>query len=408
MTLGTTGPFDLSHNPSSLVTSSGRPSGLTPRLARVRRIATIAAVICILPALVSYVGALAGRSDSSIGIRTVEWLRDNGARGAVDDVENLYYSLTAPSKGGPALKTLPTQSGAVAAGSMQIPIQIPKVQPPRPHIHHYRPPSIVPVIHPALPGEGVWHPTFAGGGSRPPVLITSFRPEPDYPRLVAGVAWIDHTRTSVVLYPGISEPAVPIPSRGPEKVPMAMRSHLVATFNSAFKLSDSGGGFAYDGHTYAPMKADTATILRYRDGRVNVISWHGGPNTPPDVLYARQNLPLIVNHGRANPNLSNGPEWGATLGNAIMVWRSAVGVDRHGNLIYAAANDQTVGSLAAIMIRAGAVRAMELDINAYWTSFITYHGGGAQHPANLLADMDRAPTRYLTPDDRDFFAVYLR
>jgi hypothetical protein len=139
-----------------------------------------------------------------------------------------------------------------------------------------------------------------------------------------------------------------------------------------------------------------------------VLSWHGGPGVPPDVLYARQNLPLIVNHRRPNPNLSDGPEWGATLGNAIMVWRSAVGVDRHGNLIYAAANDQTVGSLAAIMIRAGAVRAMELDINSYWTSFITYHHAGARDPANLLADMDRPPTRYLTPDDRDFFAVYVR
>lgn len=90
------------------------------------------------------------------------------------------------------------------------------------------------------------------------------------------------------------------------------------------------------------------------------------------------------------------------------MWRSAVGIDRHGTLIYAAANYQTVGSLAAIMIRAGTVRAMELDINTYWTSFITYRYRGAHDPANLLADMDRAPTRYLTPDDRDFFAVYLR
>jgi len=30
------------------------------------------------------------------------------------------------------------------------------------------------------------------------------------------------------------------------------------------------------------------------------------------------------------------------------------------------------------------------------------------HPANLLPDMNRVATRYLTPDDRDFFAVYLR
>jgi Phosphodiester glycosidase len=404
MTDRTTEPFDLSHHRSFFVPPSQRSRPTGRPVTRVRRIATIAAVICLAPAFVSYVAAMSAQSDSSIGIRTVEWLRDNGARGLVDRVENLYYSLTAPSTGGPALSALPRQSGAVAITT----IQIPKLRLRLPRIRHYRPPKVAPVIHPALPGEGVWHATFAAGGSRPPVLITSFRPEPAYPQLVAGVAWIDHTRTSVMLYPGIAEPSVRMPSRGPAEVPPSTRSRLVATFNSAFKLRDSGGGFAYAGHTYAPLKPDTATIVRYRDGRVDVISWHGGSDVPPDVLYARQNLPLIVNGGRPNPNLSDGPEWGATLGNAIMVWRSAVGVDRHGNLIYAAANDQTVSSLAAIMIRAGAVRAMELDINTYWTSFITYRYGGAGHPANLLAGMDRAPTRYLTPDDRDFFSVYLR
>ena len=359
-----------------------------------------------MPVSVSYLDAITGRSDSGIGIRTVEWMRDNGARGLVDRVENLYYSLTAPSRGGPGLKALPAQSGAVALRpSGQIPRSFVRAGP---RIRYYRPPTIAPVIRPALPGEGVWHPTFAAGGSHPPVLITSFRHEPAYPQLVAGVAWIDHTRTRVMLYPGISEPSVTMRSRGPADVPVSARSGLVATFNSAFKLRDSRGGFAYNGHTYAPMKRDTATIVRYRDGRVAVISWHGGSDVSSNILYARQNLPLIVDGGRPNPNLSDGPQWGATLGKATMVWRSAVGVDRHGNLIYAAANDQTVSSLAAIMIRAGAVRAMELDINTYWTSFITYRYPGAHHPANLLADMDRSPTRYLTPDDRDFFAVYVR
>jgi hypothetical protein len=239
-------------------------------------------------------------------------------------------------------------------------------------------------------------------------MITSFRPDPSYPQVVAGVGWIDHTQTSVWLYPGVSEPAVSLPSRGPEEIPQQMRSRLVATFNSGFKLSDSGGGFAYNGHTYQSMQPDKATFIRYRGGKVNVINWNGGSDVPPNVLIARQNLPLIVNHGQPNPNLSDGPEWGATLGNAVLVWRSAVGVDAHGNLMYGAANDQTVESLAKIMIQAGAVRAMELDINSYWTSFITYKTPNAGGAANLLASMDRSPQRYLTPDDRDFFAVYVK
>ena len=97
------------------------------------------------------------------------------------------------------------------------------------------------------------------------------------------------------------------------------------------------------GHTYAPMKQGLGTIIRYRDGHVDVIAWPGGPDVAADVQYARQNLPLIVNHGRPNPNLSDGPEWGFTLGNAIRVWRSAVGIDRRGNLIYVAAPDSDGG-----------------------------------------------------------------
>jgi hypothetical protein len=364
----------------------------------VRRVALITAALCLIPVLVSYVGAMGERSDSSLGIRTIEWMRDNGARGLVTTVENWYYSLNAPAKGGPALRALPAQSGVLATRTQLTPHRV----------HHYRPAPIKPIIHPALSGEGVWHATFAAGGSRPPVLITSYRPNPEYPRIVAGLAWIDHARTSVRLYPGLREPAVSMPSRGPMEVPIGTRGRLVATFNSGFKLADSGGGFAYAGHTYAPLHDGMATILRYRSGRIDLVDWTGGVHAGPDVVFARQDLPLIVNHGHVNPNLSDGPEWGATLGNAIFVWRSAVGIDRRGNLIYAAAPQQTVGSLAQIMVHAGAIRAMELDINSYWPSFITYRSPGAKQPANVLPDMVRSPSRYLTPDDRDFFAVYLR
>ena len=49
---------------------------------------------------------------------------------------------------------------------------------------------------------------------------------------------------------------------------------------------------------------------------------------------------------------------------------------------------------------------MELDINSYWVSFITYADAGALGPSNLLSGMERPPSRYLSAEDRDFFAVY--
>jgi hypothetical protein len=368
---------------------------------RGRRVLLAAALVALIPALVSFASTMAKPSNSSFFINAVEWLRSNGARGLVNQVENEYYSLTAPAKGGPALKRLPGQKGALSVAALS------GAAAHHVAVHHYLPPAIKPLTR-GLPGEGVWHATFANGGSRPPVLITSFRPEPfEYPSVVVGVAWIDHTRTSVQLYPGAQEPAVSLPDRGPEEVPLSLRSKLVATFNSGFKLADSGGGLALNGHTYAPLQNGMATIVRYTNGRVNVIRWSSGSTAPPDVSFARQNLALIVNHGKPNPALNDSSQWGATLGNAALVWRSAVGVDRHGNLIYAAGPDQGLSSLASTMIHAGAVRAMELDINTYWTSFISYRYPGARDPANLLASMDRSPLRYLSPDDRDFFAVYV-
>ena len=71
---------------------------------------------------------------------------------------------------------------------------------------------------------------MAGG---PPVLVTTFRTERDYPRIVAYVAWFDHTRTLRAYYPGRYEP--PSASlRGPMQVLFGQRSRLLATFNSGF------------------------------------------------------------------------------------------------------------------------------------------------------------------------------
>ena len=367
-------------------------------LRRVRRVVLVAAALALLPVGFSYAAAMAKPSNSSLGIRSVEWLRDNGAAQFVSQVESVYYSLTAPSKGGATLRALP-QVGYEASARAQ-------AQRLRAIAAASRPHQIAPMIRPALRGEGIWRATRPGLGASAPVLVTTLRNQPEYPRVVAGLAWINTKRTTLTLNAGREQPSVSLP-RGSMDVPQARRGKLLATFNSGFKLSDSRGGFVAGGHTYATMQDGMATLVGYRDGHVDVIDWKYGPRAPSSVLFARQNLPLIVNASHPVPNLNNG-EWGATVGNAILVWRSGIGVDRSGNLIYAAGEDQSVQSIADTLARAGAVRAMQLDINSYWVSFITYGAAGAGSPANLLAGMNRPNTRYLTPDDRDFFALYER
>ncbi|HXV04577.1 MAG TPA: hypothetical protein VFP23_01560 [Solirubrobacterales bacterium] len=361
---------------------------------RLRRIVLLATAICLVPTAVSYVSDLSRPHNVSLGIVSVEWMRSHGGNGVVSRIEDWYYELTAPSKGGPPLRSLPQVGVAGEPGGEG-------------EARPYRPPRIKPLIHPALPGEGVWHAADANAGPEPPVLLTTFRSDPEYPQFVAGVAWIDSRRTRLAYVPGLAEPPG-ISHRGPAEVPMRLRKRVVATFNGGFPLETSNAGLIFRGKVVAPMVDGIATLVEYRDGRVDIVRWHGGPGARPSIWFAKQNLPPILYEGRLNPNLSDGPEWGATVNNAVRVWRSGLGIDRYGNLIYAAANYQTVGSLAEILRRAGAVRALELDINEDWTSFISYRGPGALSPSNLLPEMFRPPTRYLTPDERDFFAVYAK
>ncbi len=366
-----------------------------PLWRRARRIVLLASIACLLAAAFSYLPAMGQKHNVGLGVSSVEWVRQHGGNSLVSEIENWYYTLNAPEKGGPPLRSLPRVGLASAgrSGSGRA---------------SDRPPNVKPLIRPALSGEGVWKKAAAGAGPRPPVLLTTFRSDPEYPKFVAGVAWIDASRTRLSYAPGLAEPPPPLSHRGPAEVPEAKRGRVVATFNGGFPLETSNAGLIYRGTVVEAMVNGIATVVEYRDGRVDIVRWSQGPRAPANVWFAKQNLPPIIDEGRLNPNLSDGPDWGETVNNAVRVWRSGLGIDDHGNLLYAAADNQTVESLAKILRRAGAVRALELDINEDWTSFISYRHPGAGEPSNLLPEMIRPPERYLIPDERDFFAVYLR
>ncbi len=357
----------------------------------------LAIVALLSPAVYSYATAMLKPSSLPLWPRSVEWLRQHHGNWLVDEAEHYYYSWTAPSKGGPQLTKLPLVGLATA---------------PRPKARAKPllaapPPPIRPVFAQPLPGEGLWRSTGPSIDGGPPVLVTTFRSEVAYPRIVAYVAWFDHTRTSIAYYPGRYEPPS-APVRGPMSVPSGQRWRLLATFNSGFIYRDGDNGSSIGGKAYEPLKDGLATMIAYRDGRVDIKTWTGGPIAGPQIAFARQSLPLIVDNGQLNPNLNNSTQWGFTLGNAVRVWRTGAGIDRHGNLIYAAADYQTVTTLAQILQRAGAVRAMQLDINPEWPTLITYTHDAGLIPTKVVPNYQQPATRYLVPDDRDFFAVYRR
>ncbi len=362
----------------------------------------LAVLILLSPAIFSYTTTMMKPSSLPLRVRSVEWLRSHHGNWLVDTAEHLYYSWTAPDPGGPQLSALPS----VGLPTSVSPSIYPKQQTNTPAAAPW-PPPIKPLFPNPLPGEGVWKRTGPPVNGGPPVLVTTFRPDRSYPRIVAYVALFDHTRTALAYYPGRYEPPN-APVRGPMMVPDSQRSRLLATFNSGFIYSDGNNGSSINAKTYEPLQRGLATLIGYRNGTVDIRTWTGGPNAGPGIAFARQSLPLIINNGKLNPNLNNSTQWGYTLGNAVRVWRTGVGIDRRGNLIYAAADYQTVTTLALILKRAGAVRAMQFDINPEWPTLITYSHQNGLDPSKVVPNVMQPVTRYLVPDDRDFFAVYER
>lgn len=358
-------------------------------------------LLLLSPAIYSYTATMLEPSSLPLGVRSVEWLRNHHGNWLVDEAERIYYTWKAPKKGGPQLKSLPAV-GLASAGSASTRTGVAR----RTRLVAW-PPRIRPVFAHPLPGEGYWKRTGPLVRGRAPVLVTTFRTERDYPRIVAYVAWFDHSRTALAFYPGRYEPPN-APVRGPMQVPYDQRWRLLATFNGGFTYIDGHNGSWIDGRSYEPLKYGLATLIGYRNGRVAIKTWRGGSGAGPRVAFARQSLPLIVENGKLNPALNDSTQWGFTLGNAVRVWRTGVGIDRRGNLIYAAANYQTVITLAKILRRAGAVNAMQFDINPEWPSLITYGHDHALDPVKIVPNVMQASTRYLVPDDRDFFAVYRR
>jgi Phosphodiester glycosidase len=222
----------------------------------------------------------------------------------------------------------------------------------------------------------------------------------------AYAAWINTSTTDIALYPGYKGPGPSTLPRGPQMVPLTGRPRLLAAFNSGFYESDAPAGFFTHHTLYFPMVKGAATLIQYKDGSVDIKAWDGGKRPGTDVLMARQNLSLLINDSLPTNSTSNNALWGATLHGVSAVWRTAIGIDAQGSLIYAAAPAQTSHSLALLMSKLHVVRAMQLDINPAWPIFVTYANRGAKGPSLFVPNPNQVSTRFLYSSTKDFFAVF--
>ncbi len=341
----------------------------------------------------------------SLQARAAEWGRQHGMGGIVTWVETEWYKLHPAKKGG-----APPPLAFVGHGPTRVVI-------PKGLEHLPAPATIVsPVAHP-LPGEGVWHVVGRRTAKGVPTVYEAFvRPDPVHTSYVVGVAWMDPTLLRAQLYSGSTIPGQGGPFRFTAPVSAKASETLVAAFNAGFRMQDANGGYYTQGRTIIPLRVGAASVVIFKDGTMTVAKWGRDVTMDNQVASVRQNLDLIVDNGHAVAGLAaqNTIKWGKTLGGTFNVWRSGLGVTRTGALVYVGGPAMSISDLANVLVRAGAVRAMELDINTDWVQYSTFSGplnapinGG--NGTSLLAGMIGPPSRYFVAWwSRDFFTMSLR
>ena len=184
---------------------------------------------------------------------------------------------------------------------------------------------------------------------------------------------------------------------------------LVAGFNGGFKLTYKDVGFVANGHVAVPLHYGLASIVTYKDGTTNIGAWRDGvPAAGKPVFSVLQNQYLLVDHGVAATNVSSCITgcWGGTVGLATTVARSGLGINAYGQLIWAAGTALSPAALAHALVSAGAVRAVELDINPDWVAGYLYvHHPSGPSPVPVLPGQHGIYGELLQPYSRDFLAV---
>jgi hypothetical protein len=203
----------------------------------------------------------------------------------------------------------------------------------------------------------------------------------------------------------------------------AQATSLVAAFNGGFLMKDAEGGYLTEGRTIVPLVDGAASLVIHADGSVTVGAWGSDVAMTPDVVAVRQNLVPLVEGGQPSAQASN-PDWhvwGATCGVSSCSgagieyqWRSGVGVTANGALVYVAGPSLDPLQLAQLLVQAGVVRGMELDINPSWPAFATYAPppgvpAGPSNGSSMAPAADQGPSTFFEAAwARDFITMSAR
>ena len=374
----------------------------TRKIARLRSVRIVAALFGVFLIWVTFsIGqAITANNGQSLSSNLAEWARDHYLGPVVTFGEWLTYNP--PKAGGK-----PSFSLAIPKGQ--------QVSPAKTHAKGFTPDipaTLKSLAGTPLPGEGQWRVVEKVKGQ--PAIFTTFLRDATYTSYVNGIASMDQRLVSFQLHPGSEDPG---PGNwgawGSTSIAPGSRTGLLATFNGGFKLDSAGGGFYLNGEYHGSLVTGEATIVYYKNGTIKIGEWGRDFTMNSSIEGVRQNLKLLIDRGKIEPNLNQNVEtnFGATLGGGYYVWRSGLGITKDGRIIYVYGPALNVQDLADLLQRAGAVEGMQLDINPYWMKYEYYNANSHPSdptPVNLLPTQQQSAYSYYSTYTRDFTAVYAR
>jgi hypothetical protein len=285
------------------------------------------------------------------------------------------------------------------------------------------PAALIPFGSPAFAGEGTWHPAGRLVDGVPAIYETTLVPPGATRR--AGIAWMDTRLLSARLYSGSMSPGSG-PYRYTAPIRPAQAATLVAAFNGGFKMADAHGGYYTEGRMIYPLVAGAASLVIYADGSVTVGAWGTDVRMTRNVVAVRQNLVPLIADGQPTALAASGDwqAWGSTCGVSSCAasvpgiehqWRSGLGITADGALVYAVGPALDPLQLAQLLVRAGVVRGMQLDINPSWPVFASYNPpaprglAAASNGSKLLPTTKQGPRTFFEPWwARDFITMSAR
>lgn len=300
-------------------------------------------------------------------------------------------------------------------------------------------------VVPELPGEGVWQSQGLPTGPDGETVMwrTSYRPSIEFPNAIVHMLLFDMKKLDMRLYIGSTEPGG---STNTGSIEDNNRRSLLAVTNALWKQKHSGeAGAIFRGKVIKPLAHGMATIVVYNDRSVDILEWND--SIPISLVSdARQLRHLIVKDGKVIDNVikggkpsdaeiglgmllteeSSNPDqgyqgwWGGMAYNQpsftsgeywYIATRSAFGIRKDGNLVFAAGHHISTKDLAKAMVLAGCERAIHADANPHNVLGNLYYQNGLGSilkRAKLSPEQRETLTRYDKSYTSDFFGFFLR